>query len=139
VKITLFSVEEANRVAGEIRPSLEQLVRIKREFDRLQSRVDALSLATSGAVPSNPDALELRRAQDKRKSVAESLRRGIQAIQSRGVLVKDLDRGLCDFYSLVNDRLIFLCWQIGEPEVGHWHTLEGGFAGRQPLHRTEQE
>ena len=44
-----------------------------------------------------------------------------------------LDRGLVDFYSLMGDRLVFLCWQVSEPEVSHWHTLEDGFAGRQQI------
>ena len=57
----------------------------------------------------------------------------------RGCVLKDLDRGLLDFYALSGDRLIFLCWQLGESEIAHWHTLEGGFAGRQPLDRSELE
>ena len=60
-------------------------------------------------------------------------------MQARGCVVKDLDRGLVDFYSLAGDKLIFLCWHAGEPEVGHWHPIEGGFTSRQPLDRTERE
>jgi hypothetical protein len=48
-------------------------------------------------------------------------------------MVKDLDRGLVDFYSLMGDRLVFLCWQVTEPEVSHWHSLEDGFSGRQQI------
>jgi hypothetical protein len=44
-----------------------------------------------------------------------------------------------DFYAIAGDRLIFLCWQLGEAEVAHWHPLQGGFASRQPLNRLEQE
>jgi len=58
-------------------------------------------------------------------------------VHRRGVLVKDLERGLVDFYALSGDRLIFLCWHLGEAEVSHWHTLEGGFSTRQPLNHTE--
>jgi hypothetical protein len=139
VKITLFTADEANRVVGEIRVALEQLVRTKKEYDRLTARMDALSLATAGASAANPDARELKELEVKRNTVAELLRRGIQPIQSRGVVIKDLDRGLIDFYSLMGDRLIFLCWHLGESEVSYWHTIEGGYAGRQPLHRSERE
>jgi hypothetical protein len=52
-------------------------------------------------------------------------------------MVKDIDRGLVDFYALSGDRLILLCWHLGEAEVSHWHSLEGGFASRQPLNHTE--
>jgi hypothetical protein len=138
VKLTLFSVEEANRLVVEIRPLLEELVRAKTELARIDRRIDVLTLAAAGASVENPDARDLRQAVERRSRMVDRMRRGIREIQSRGPLVKDLDRGLIDFYSLVGDRLIFLCWQLGEPEVGHWHSLEGGFAARQPL-RTEPE
>jgi hypothetical protein len=28
---------------------------------------------------------------------------------------------------------VFLCWELGEDEVGHWHELDSGYRGRQPL------
>jgi hypothetical protein len=30
-------------------------------------------------------------------------------------------------------RIVYLCWQLGEPEISWWHELEAGFSGRQPL------
>jgi len=56
MKITLYTVEEANRVAQQIRPTLERLVEARREFESMQTRIDALALALSGASPGNPDA-----------------------------------------------------------------------------------
>ena len=137
-QVTLFSVEEANRTVAELRPDLERLAAMKREFDQLGSRADALSLALSGAAADNPDAAELKRVTERRDALAEQMLMGIEGIQRRGCLVKDIARGLVDFYSLSGDRLIFLCWQLGERAVDHWHTLEGGFAGRQPLDSTER-
>ena len=137
MRITLFTVEEANKLAVELKPLLERLVAAKRDFDDLHERVEVLSLALAGASPGNPDARELRDVHTRRTELAEELTRGVQAIQQRGLVVKDLDKGLVDFYTLSGDRLIFLCWQLGEPEVAHWHTLEGGFSGRQPLHPSE--
>ena len=139
MKLTLFSVEEANQLLAEIKPRLERLMESKREFDRLQDRIEVLTLASAGATPQNPDARELRRLSERRTLLAEQLSAGITGIHRRGCLIKDLDRGLVDFYALSGDRLIFLCWQVGESEVGHWHTLEGGFSARQPLNQTELE
>jgi len=135
----LFSVEEANQLASELRPALERLVQVKRDFDRVQHQADVLSLAASGASAANPDAQALEKLQRRRAALGEELAKGIQAIQRRGCVLKDLDRGLIDFYTLAGDRLIFLCWQLGESEVAHWHPLEGGFAGRQPLDKSELE
>ena len=139
VRITLFNVDEANQLLDWLRPTLAQLVGLKREFDKVQGQVDVLTLAASGASPSNPDARALDDLQRRRVSLGEELGKGVQAIHRRGVLLKDLDGGLVDFYTISGDRLIFLCWKLGEPEVAHWHPLEGGFSSRLPLDRTELE
>ncbi len=133
MRIELFTIDEANRAAAEIRPRLERLVMKKREFDRLERRMDIMLVATSGAAPDNPDNLELRSLEEKRRRLGESIGKGIQELHAKGVLVKDLDRGLVDFYSLMGDRLVHLCWQVSEPEVNHWHALEDGFSGRQQI------
>jgi hypothetical protein len=139
VRITLHTVEEANRQLAEIRPHLERLRGQKREFDRLETRIDVLLVATAGAAPENADAVELRSCSDKRRRLGEAMARAITLLNEKGVLVKDLDEGLVDFYALQGDRLVFLCWKLGEPEVAHWHTLEGGFASRRPLKSAELE
>jgi len=33
----------------------------------------------------------------------------------------------------MDDREVCLCWRLGEPQVMHWHELDAGFAGRQPV------
>ena len=137
-KVTLFSIEEANRMVAELRPNLERLSAMKRDFDQLGTRAEALGLAVSGAAADNPDAVELQQITSRRDALAEQILEGVEAVQRRGCLLKDIARGLIDFYALSGDRLIFLCWQLGEREVAHWHTLEGGFAGRQPLDRLER-
>ncbi len=59
----------------------------------------------------------------------------VDEIHELGVQVKDLDRGLIDFPARHPEKgdIVLLCWELGEPEVAHWHDLEEGFAGRKPL------
>ncbi len=139
MKIEIFTVEEANRLLAEIRPELERVVETKREHDRVKARVDVLRLAAAGASPGNPDAVELANLEQRRARLADRISRGLAGFLRRGCLVKDLDLGLVDFYALAGDRLVFLCWKLGEAEILHWHALEGGFKSRQPLRRAELE
>ena len=30
-------------------------------------------------------------------------------------------------------REVFLCWELAEPDITHWHDLDSGFAGREQL------
>jgi hypothetical protein len=57
----------------------------------------------------------------------------VGAFDGRGILLRDLDRGLVDFPSLLDGREVYLCWVDGEADIAYWHELDEGFAGRQPL------
>ncbi len=59
-------------------------------------------------------------------------------IKGLGVLLKDPDKGLCDFPYMRNGRMVYLCWQMGEETIGYWHDVESGFAGREPLDDTDR-
>ena len=63
----------------------------------------------------------------------EQISEHLQAIQEFGVIVKDLDLGLCDFPCQMNGRIVYLCWKHGESEIQWWHDTHSGFAGRQPI------
>jgi len=54
-------------------------------------------------------------------------------LRALGCVFKGFEGGLVDFYSLRDDSLVFLCWRMGETQLGYWHELAAGFAGRQPL------
>ena len=70
------------------------------------------------------------------KQVGEAfleLRAGAAAFEARGIVLRDLDRGLIDFPALRGQREVYLCWIDGEPDIAFWHDLDAGYAGRQPL------
>jgi hypothetical protein len=59
--------------------------------------------------------------------------RGLAQLERWGVIVRDLDSGICDFPARRGDRDVYLCWRVGEERIGWWHELEAGFQGRRPL------
>jgi hypothetical protein len=67
------------------------------------------------------------------KSTAESESTYIDELSKVGCIFKGFDGGLVDFRSQLEGRDVFLCWKLGEPEIQHWHELDSGFAGRQPM------
>jgi hypothetical protein len=55
-------------------------------------------------------------------------------LEAEGIVLRDVRQGLVDFPAKAPDgRGYWLCWIVGEPEVGWWHWPEDGFAGRTPL------
>ena len=140
LQITLFSPEEATALAQKIRPDLERLGNLKHQLDRMETRVDVLQLTlSSGGSDQGTEAQELSDVRAARARLAARISAAADGIQQHGVLLKDIEQGLVDFYSLSGDRLVFLCWKRDEPEVSHWHSLESGFSGRKRLDTSELE
>ncbi len=61
----------------------------------------------------------------------------LHAIQELGVVIKDVEMGLCDFPFMLNGNLVFLCWKAGEDRVRWWHEIDSGYANRQPLDQAD--
>jgi hypothetical protein len=121
----LFSLEEANQLL----PQLETHLRAVREAkDVLFSTHHEIQLASAHATEGGGSVvggIYIRALQ--------KINEQLQAIQELGVLVKDLDMGLCDFPHKLEGRVIFLCWKSGELKVMWWHDVHTGYNDRQPL------
>jgi hypothetical protein len=62
------------------------------------------------------------------------LRGAVLQLQEMDVVLRDVDRGLVDFPSIRDGEEVYLCWvESEEGEIGYWHDLDSGFAGREPL------
>jgi hypothetical protein len=127
-----FTPREANDQLREIRPLAEQLVTHRRE----QQRIEAERLELASHIAGNGggiDAGTLAELEEAERRERVEVVRCVNAIHERGAIVKDLDTGLVDFPAVREGEEILLCWRLGEDEVGHWHGLDEGFAGRKRL------
>ena len=67
------------------------------------------------------------------QGVIDQMAAAVARIDALGITLRDIERGLIDFPALVDGAEVWLCWQLGEDDVAHWHELDTGFGGRQPL------
>ena len=127
-----FTPEEANAALAEVRPLVERLVARRRDHLAALARQEELEGKIRGNGGGIPPA-ELAAATADVDEVARSLARIVDEIGEHGAQVKDLDEGLIDFPALRGGETVLLCWRLGEDEIGYWHRVEDGFAGRRPL------
>jgi hypothetical protein len=127
-----FTPEEANAALAEVRPLVEQMVERRGQHVAALERQEELEAHIRGNGGGIPPA-ELAEAAAEVERLARELARVVDELNTLGVEVKDLDEGLVDFPALRRGEPVLLCWKLGEPEVGYWHTLDDGFAGRRPL------
>ena len=122
----LFTVEEANDLLPVIRPKLE---RIKAQYSIIAAFRDSAKTAATAADSGGGmqgGSVYVKCLYEIGKLTTEFHEIGIQ--------LKDYSRGLIDFPSMRDSRVVLLCWQLGEIEqIQWWHEVEDGFAGRQPL------
>jgi hypothetical protein len=127
-----FTPEEANDALPSVRPLVERLVEQRQEHLAALERQEELEghiRGNGGGIP--PATLADAAAEVDR--LARSLAKTVDEIASHGAQVKDLDEGLIDFPAERRGETVLLCWKLGEDEIRYWHTVEGGFAGRQEL------
>jgi hypothetical protein len=127
-----FTPEEANAALAEVRPLVERMVEQRRAHVEALERQEELENRIRGNGGGIPPAQLAEAAADVER-YARELAHSVDDIVELGVQVKDLDEGLVDFPSLSRGETVLLCWQLGEEEIGFWHPVEEGFAGRRPL------
>ena len=124
----LFSEDEAN----ELIPRLEVLMRqLQMQASSLRARIDELAVDDPSILHS--EMREIVGRYPELRSFATNMAEAAEQIEAFGCILKDIELGLIDFPYDAGDDVVFLCWQFGEPRVVAWHTVDSGFASRQPL------
>jgi hypothetical protein len=126
----LFTLEEAERTLPLVRRIVQDLTA---EYPAWRAAVARFELLTGGARADWGETGELLAAREEVSRHAERINRFLQELEGIGCVFKGFEAGLVDFYSLREDRPIFLCWRMGEERIAYWHETDSGFAGRQPI------
>ena len=115
-----------------MRPLAERMAELRRRLTVEQRRQAELVTIVGGNGHGNA-AREYEQLTQRLEEETRELVACAGEIQALGAVVKDLELGLVDFPSLRDGEEVFLCWRVGEDEIGFWHPVDEGFAGRRPL------
>lgn len=119
----VYTVEEADAMLEELRDRLPRIREARqvmlRHAEIVKERVVADGGGTSGG-------REYWAAQ-------ATLRSEIERLAEQNIVLRDPETGLINFPGEREGRRVWLCWRLGEERVGHWHELDSGFRGREPL------
>jgi hypothetical protein len=127
-----FTPAQANASLPLIRAIVRDVTQLAHD---LRDRQERLARVQTPANMTMGDAYreELQEVQTELERGQERMRELVGELNDLGVELKDYDTGLVDFPCKMDNREVYLCWRLGEPEVAHWHELEAGFTGRQKL------
>ncbi len=124
VKFT--TVEQANAMLPSVRPRVEMAVKL----------FEAIKLLETISVRYDDHHLTYRKEVEQKKEVHKrwlELYSIVEDLAKEGIVVKDLQTGLIDWYGNHEGRMIWICYKLGEDKVSFWHEFSSGFEGRQPV------
>jgi hypothetical protein len=129
----IFSLTEAERLRVQLEPVLLEAMEARRKMGEVDEKISELAerIQRSGGLQVKYEKAAKRRIE--RNRLEESVRAALERIQSTGCVVKDLDVGLLDFPSRINNEDIYFCWKLGEDRIRFYHRQDEGFAGRKPI------
>lgn len=127
-----YTLDEVNARLPEVTRRWAATLELRAQLRRLHARIEEAGFEASEEVDADAPP-EVRRDHLVLLALRDALRDELAAIDATGCVVRDLDTGLCDWLGEHAGHEVWLCWRVGEPEVGWFHDLEAGFAGRRPV------
>jgi hypothetical protein len=123
----IFTVQEANALLPNVKVIAEKIQRVHRHLSTYRDEAKKAAEAADHGGGGLTDGVAYAK-------VLTELTMQLAELEALGVQLKDFERGLVDFPSLRDGRVVLLCWQLGEgDELEWWHDVDAGFAGRTPL------
>jgi hypothetical protein len=125
-----FTLAEANRTLPLVKRIVADITALYPEWRSLVSQYEVVA---AQARPDWGESAEQVRLRSEIEVVAKRMQVFLHELEQVGCVFKGFDEGLVDFHGKLDERNIFWCWKQGEDEIRHWHDLEAGYAGRQPI------
>lgn len=115
-----FTLASASRLLDSLRPSLDELIRLRADVSEL-----AAALRTGEPTELGGRA-ELKAGEARLDEI-------LSEVAAAGVEIKGVAPLLLDFPALCDGEPTLLCWLEGEPQIAWCHRPDVGFASRRPL------
>ena len=131
----LFTLEEANATLPLVRAITRDLATLSFDVFERQRQLHRV-MAGRDVNDNSPYSEELVQVQRDLDEQTSRLEEYLEELKQLGVEPRNGPGGMIDtvdFPSLRDGQTVYLCWQLGEDEISHWHDVEAGFAGRQQL------
>ena len=121
-----FTLEKAREIIPFIRPKIIQLIKLNKSLEVL----DSIEIEYEDEFKTTIQDIKLNK---KFHNLSLEFYTLMEQIHKLGCYVKDLDKGLFDFYSFHENREILLCWRITEPTITYWHEIYNCYQERMSV------
>jgi len=131
----IYTPREASALVPKLSRAFDEIDQIKSRLKTIKGKVDVLEMIWGDEVraETNPDHREYAHYMEEIEQSKKDFDAASKRFAEFEAVVKSVEQGLVDFYGVIENRLVFLCWKRGEKSIEYYHHLEDGFPGRQPI------
>ena len=132
-RLRTYTVDEANNELPRVRRIVAQISELSELLPELEDQARIAEYESKRPGAGNEDRDRHQQARDAVGGAELELLKAVASLNGMGIQLKGPLEGLIDFPSYRDGELVELCWQLGEEEVGYWHRIGEGYAGRKPI------
>lgn len=125
-----FTLSEANRTLPLVKRIVADVTALHPKWRDLVYRYELIAARAKPEWGESEEQLALR---NQIEDVARQMNDYLRELEEIGCVFKGFEEGLVDFHGTLDGRDMLWCWKQGEQEITHWHEVEAGYAGRQPI------
>lgn len=125
-----FTLSEANRTLPLVKRIVADVTALHPKWRDLVYRYELIAARAKPEWGESEEQLALR---SQIEDVARQMNDYLRELEEIGCVFKGFEEGLVDFHGTLDGRDMLWCWKQGEQEITHWHEVEAGYAGRQPI------
>ena len=131
----VFSVKEANDLLSEVEPLVESLIEKKRKMQKHHDELLVMDLLGGEKIKdrNTSEGKEYLEKSAELEALILSFEEEILHVNELGCFLKDIEKGLVDFFHVREKNLVYLCWKKGERKINFWHAVDDAVDSRRPL------
>ena len=121
-----YSVSEAEDLIPFLKPRMINLIKLTRAIEFLES----VEIQYEDEYETIKQDVSMNK---KFHEYSLKFCREVEKLLKMGVVLKDTEEGIVNFFSLNEGKEIFLCWKLGEHKIDSWYDLNSDYEFRKPL------
>ena len=121
-----YTVSEAEDIIPLLKPRIVNLMRLSRAIEFLE----AVDIQYENEYETIRQDIMMNK---KFHHFSLKFCKEVEKLLKIGVVLKDAEEGVVNFFSLHEGQEIFLCWKLGEHKIDSWHRINDSYDMRKPV------
>ena len=121
-----YSLDEANEKIADIKPRILQLIKLSKAIDLL----DSIDIQYSDEFETIKQDVAMNK---KFHEYSLNFCKEVETLLKQGIVLRDIEQGLVNFFAMHANKELFLCWKINEEQISTFYETDSSYEFRKPV------